>query len=160
MAPQPAYIHPLLTMNSFWGNDFFRCWHCLIRQEHQNGHFKAFLYLRNRKVIKDIVKWMKTSLLVQFIAVIQITIFSERSLAILKSKMALFRPKITILRPFWYRSDRKVKKNILKWMKWRLLVQFIAAIKITIFSKNFGFQNGHLEAKNGHIKPVRKTGRQ
>ena len=30
----------------------------------------------------------------------------------------------------------KVKKNILNWMKPRLLVQFMAAVKMKIFSEN------------------------
>ena len=70
-------------------------------------------------------------------------IFSESFLAILKSKMTIFwpkmtisMPKMTILRPFWYRRDMKVKKNILNWMKPRLLVQFMAAVKMKIFSEN------------------------
>ena len=43
--------------------------------------------------MKNIVKWMKPRLLVQFITAIQMTILSESSLAILKSKMAIFRLK-------------------------------------------------------------------
>ena len=38
--------------------------------------------------MKNIVKWMKPRLLVQFIAAVQMIIFSESSMAILKSKMA------------------------------------------------------------------------
>ena len=43
--------------------------------------------LRDRKEINGIVKWMRTRLLVQFIAAIQIKIFSESSMAFFKSKM-------------------------------------------------------------------------
>ena len=49
------------------------------------------------KVIKNVIKWMIPYSLVQLFAVVQIKIFLESFMAILKSKIAIFRPKIAIL---------------------------------------------------------------
>ena len=54
-------------------------------------------------------------------------------MALLKSKRAIFSPKMAILRSFWYLRDRKVIKNIVKWIKSKLLVNFIAAVQTKIF---------------------------
>ena len=59
--------------------------------------------------MNNAVKWIKPRLLVQFIAAVQMKIFSESSLAILKYEMAIFGLKLASLD---FKMAKELSKNI------------------------------------------------
>ena len=89
-----------------------------------------FWHLRDRKVLNNILKWLILCTIVQLFAVDQMKLFLERSMAISKSKIVIFRPKMAIIGPFWHLRDIKVYNNILKWMIPDSIVQPCAAYNI------------------------------
>ena len=88
--------------------------------------FGPLLHLRDSYVLNNLLKWMIPGTIVQRFAADQMKIFSDRS-------MAIFRPKIAIFGPFLHLRDSQVPNNLLKLMIPGTIVQRFASYQMKIF---------------------------